>query len=151
MDRESITVALGDREFKVEALSIRESKGWRHKFSERLQPLLDILPTLPDVDITKPEELVKLTPVVQGLLTDYLDEAIEVLFEYSPALNEEREWIEDNATEKEAIAALMGVLKLANPFPLAGLSGVVTGPPTGPTSSKSASRSGASKRRSSKT
>ena len=151
MDRENITVTLGDREFEVEALSIRESKSWRHKFSERLQPLLDILPTLPDVDITKPEELVKLTPVVQGLLTDYLDEAIEVLFEYSPALNEEREWIEDNATEKEAIAALMGVLKLANPFPLAGLSGVVTGPPTGPTSSKSASRSGASKRRSSKT
>jgi len=151
MDKENITVALGDREFKVEALSIRESKGWRHKFSERLQPLLDILPTLPDVDITKPEELVKLTPVVQGLLTDYLDEAIEVLFEYSPVLNEEREWIEDNATEKEAIAALMGVLKLANPFPLGGLSEVATGPPTGPTSSKSASRSGASKRRSSKT
>lgn len=150
MDKESVTVLLGDKEFKVEALSIKDSKGWRHKFSERLQPLLDVLPTLPDVDITKPEELVKLTPVVQGLLTDYLDEAIEVLFEYSPLLREEREWIEDHATEKQAVAALLGVLKMANPFPLAGLSEAVNGPPTGPTSSRLASRSGASKRRSSK-
>ena len=148
--RETISVELGDRLFEIEDQSIKESKVWRPKFVECLQPLLDFLPGLPDVDITKPEELVKLFPILQKLLTDNVDDAIEMLLEFSEVLEKDRGWIEDNASAKQAIAALVGVLKMTNPFDVAGLQDVLTGPESKETSSKSPSRSGGSRRRSSK-
>jgi len=151
MPKEHITVELGDRTFEIEALSIRSSKVWRQTFAERLQPLFDVLPTLPDVDISKPEELVKLLPILQGLLTTYLDDAIDLLFEYSPILQKDQEWIGDNASDKQAIAAFVGVLKMTNPFDPEVLKDAMSGPGSGETFSKSVSRSGGSRRRSSKT
>jgi len=151
MPKEHITVELGDKTFEIEALSIGLSKVWRQNFAEQLQPLFDILPTLPDVDISKPEELVKLLPILQGLLTTYLDDAIDLLFEYSPVLQKERDWIASNASDKQAIAAFAGVLKMANPFDPKALQDAMSGPGSGEMSSRSGSRSGGSRRRSSKT
>ena len=146
MPKEHITVELGDKAFEIEALSIRSSKVWRQTFAERLQPLFDVLPTLPDIDISKPEELVKLVPLIQNLLTTYLDDAIDLLFEYSPILQKDREWIDDNASDKQAVAAFLGVLKLTNPFDARLLRDALSGPTNGETSSKSPARSGASRR-----
>jgi len=146
MPKEHITVELGDKTFEVEALSIRLSKVWRQDFAERLQPLFDLLPTLPDIDISKPEELVKLLPLIQNLLTTHLNDAIDLLFEYSPVLQKEREWIGDNASDKQAIAAFLGVLKMTNPFDAKLLRGALTGPTSGETSSKSPAPSGASRK-----
>jgi len=148
--RETIDIKLGDQTFEIEDQSIKTSKAWRRKFADRLQPLFDFLPGLPDIDISKPEELVKLLPVIQKLLTDNVDDAIDILLEFSEVLEKEREWIENNASSKQAIVGLVEVLKLTNPFDVAGLKNVLNGPESTKTVSKSASPSGGSRRRSSK-
>jgi len=150
MPVESIVIELGDKEYEISALPMKYSREWRQSFVTTLEPLLDLLPTIPDIEIDKPEELIKLVPALKGILTSDLDKVFELLFEYSEQLEEDREWIEENASDKQAFVAFVGVLKLTNPFEPEALKEVLSGQEKKQTSASSASASGPARRRSSK-
>lgn len=111
-----ITLILKDREYRVEALPIRKDREWREEMVKRLKPVIDTLPGLPDMDFSKPDDFLKLTELVQHILTDGLDDVVELLFLYSPALRDDRQWIEDNVPTRQMVNAFLEVIQLDNPF-----------------------------------
>lgn len=83
-----------------------------------------------------------IAPAIMRGLAGSVDGVIELLFDYSPELAADREWLNDNAYDEEAIAAFVEVLKLN--FPIMALWGLVTGSRVQPIATNLPSRNGAS-------
>lgn len=115
----TVTVTLGEKEFEIKPLTIRKSKAWRVAFTDALQGLVGPLVNIAGEEFSG-DTVEPLIEGVKGILINSTDVVLELLYAYSPALEKEREWIEENAYETEAFAAFMEVLKLAYPFVTAG-------------------------------
>lgn len=133
---DTISLTLNDREYQIEALPIRKDREWREEMVKRLKPIIDTLPGLPDMDFTKPEDFLRLTELLQHILTDGLDDVVELLFLYSPTLRDDREWIEDNVSTRQVVNAFLEVIRLANPFDFKLFREKFSGPANGGTSKK---------------
>lgn len=119
-------VVLGGKTFTIQALPMKPAREWRERFGEPLQIVIGVLRNAGNLQLTTTNEdggeSVNL-PMVAGLLQQVgelllgsIDLLNDALFEYSPELQREREWIENNADDAEALAALWRVLQLAYPF-----------------------------------
>lgn len=86
--------------------------------------------------------LATVAPAIMRGLANSVDDVIELLFDYSPELAADREWLNDNAYDEEAIAAFIEVLKLN--FPIMALWGLVGGSRVQPIVTNLPSRNGAS-------
>jgi hypothetical protein len=86
-----------------------------------------------------------LLPVLVNGLSHSIDEIIDMVFDYSPELAADREWIEENATSSEAVSAFVEVLKLSYPF--LEILALLRGPKGQPTSSNLPTQNGASGRK----
>lgn len=83
-----------------------------------------------------------IAPAIVRGLTNCMDDVIELLFDYSVELQNDREWILEHAYDEEAIAAFIEVLKLA--FPIMALWDMVAGSRVQPIATNLPSRNGAS-------
>ena len=115
------------RQYIVEGAGILRGRIWRARFGETVLPLLEQLPGIMDFEFEKPEDLLKLLPFVQKIVLEALDDVFELLILYSPEMEADREWIEENATERQIVGAFMEVLRLAVPFEVDNLLGNLTG------------------------
>lgn len=95
-----------------------------------------------NVDLNQVVSVAKVLPVIANGLANSVDEVEELLFNYAPELLADREWIEENAYDTEAIAAFVEVLKLC--FPILGILALINGPKVPPTATNSPSRNGGS-------
>jgi hypothetical protein len=137
-----VTVNLGGREYVISALPIKQSKAWREQLAVPFGTLASALTSANTVEVNQFADIASLVRSMSGVLLGSVDMLLELMFSYSPDLESDREWIEENAFDEEALAAFAEVLKLA--FPFATLLDVVTGRTANKTSSNSASRNGAS-------
>lgn len=138
------TVTLGGRQYTITPPPIRQSKAWREKLAvpfATLSVALESAGTL-ELDIRQMADIAELVRRFSGVLIGSIDTVLDLLFEYSPVLASDREWIEQNAYDDEALEAFMEVLKLA--YPLGTLGQILSGPTVSRTSSNSRSRSGGS-------
>lgn len=117
---QTVTVTLGGREFTIRPLNIKRSRAWREDLRAPFNTIMDTLDMLTGADKIELnnfgaiKELAQ--PVVELVLTS-IDTLLDLLFDYSPELRAERDWIEENATDEEAVTALVEVVvKLAYPF-----------------------------------
>lgn len=69
----------------------------------------------------KPEDLFKLFPLAESIFIQGIEAIYELLIAYSPVLAEEKDYIAENATDRQIVAAFREVVTLADPF------GVVAG------------------------
>lgn len=104
------------RQYAIEEPGVLRSRKWRSRFGETVMPLFEQFAGAQNIEFETPEDLLKLLPLVQSIVLDALDEVFDLLILYSPELEADREWLEDNATERQIIAAFMEVLQLAVPF-----------------------------------
>lgn len=131
-----ILVSLADRTYTVKKLPMKGNKRWRKKLEGPFADLAGILGNMDDLELmsdvtqvdAKTGEKVKTGTTVNftsisgvvgsfsRVLLGSIDLLMDLLFEYSPELAADREYIEENAFDEEALAALVGVLKLAYPF-----------------------------------
>lgn len=118
MEIETITVQLGDRQFEVKEPTWGYARRWRKQLAESVKPLLEQVSGVTEFEFNTPADLLKLLPVVETTLVDGLDNVFELLVSYSPVLENERAWIEDNATEKQIINAFKEIVKFSGPFRL---------------------------------
>jgi len=81
-------------------------------------------------------------PVVVNGLSHSIDEIKDMLFDFSPELQADREWIDQNAYDSEIVVAFVEVLKLC--FPFLAVLDLVTGPSGRSTSTSLPSPNGAS-------
>jgi hypothetical protein len=119
----TITVTLGDKPYEVQSLPIRKARAWRKKFAEPFNLIVGTLEAMPNVEITKPEDLGLIVRSLSEVLLGSVDMLVDMLFDFSPALAADRENILDRATDDEAVRAFVEVLKLA--YPLVELVGVI--------------------------
>lgn len=114
--RTSATVVLGGEEFTIYAAPMRLARRWRATFNEPLQTIIGVMQNAGDIELNNMQDAAGLLQQVGGLLLNSVDLLVESLFAYSPELQEQKDWILDNATDEEALAAVWGVVKLAYPF-----------------------------------
>jgi hypothetical protein len=112
----TITVMLGGRSYTVEALPIKASKAWRAQLAGPFGQLAATLEHAGEIDLTSGGDLSHLIQVLSDTLLGSIDLLQDLLFDYSPALVADRERIEAEAYDEEAMTALIEVLKLAYPF-----------------------------------
>ena len=115
----TIEVELGGSVYTLRPLPIKKAREWRKQLREpfnRIIGTLDQLTGADKVEITDFESLKRLVAPLAEMVLDSVDVLLELLFAYAPELKADRKRIEDNATDEEALAALVEVVKLAYPF-----------------------------------
>jgi hypothetical protein len=121
----SVNVQLGGKTYEITALPISQAKAWRESLAVPFATISQALTTANVVEINQFGDMSKLVQQMSGVLLGSIDLMLDLMFQYSLSLSEDREWIEQNAFDEEALAAFAEVLKLAFPFGV--LLEVVTG------------------------
>jgi hypothetical protein len=113
---QSIDVTLGDKTYTVQALPIRQSAAWRRRLAEPFGNLAHILNDAGQIELTNGNGLANVIQVIEKSLIGSVDILLELLFAYSPALAADRERIESQAYDDEAMRAFVEIVRLAYPF-----------------------------------
>jgi hypothetical protein len=136
-------VKFGNRSYELPALSIRKSAAIRARFQDIFSGLDTIL-NASSVEISNQEGLSKLfdalLDIVRNVVLKSPDLALDIVCGYAPAIQTDREWIIDNATDEDVLTAFVEVVKRLYPF--GSLTNLVSGLVKQATSMSSASRSG---------
>lgn len=128
-------VTLAGQQYSVEQLPMRANKEWRESLTEPVNKIVALLQNYKDIEISNGADIVGLVVVVKDVLFGGMDMLLDALFAYSPALREDRERIETEAYDDEAIGAITVILSLA--YPLDRLVSAWTGLAATPTSTNS--------------
>ena len=122
-----VQIKIAGREYDVCPLPIKANREWRLQFQEPLQDAANLVAELGDFageEFDKPADLLNkilsglsgnLSSVVKHLLGS-ADMITQAVFQYSPAINEDKEYIEEHGYDEELVAAFMQLLSLAFPF-----------------------------------
>lgn len=105
--RAPIVVVLGGKKYNIAPLVIRDSREWRKKAAIFQAAVAKYA----SVDSNNPVEFEK---SLIELLTDRLDQTIDLFFDYAKDLN--RGKFESIATDGEIVVAFQEVIKIAFPF-----------------------------------
>jgi hypothetical protein len=121
-------VVFGGKDFVIHQQPIRSSRVVRQFLQEKIDEFGAVM-SFDKVDITDGQALQKIIEAAKGLILQSPDLALDVVCMYAPDID--RIWIEDNATDDEAITAMIEVVKLLYPFggirkSLAGLTALTT-------------------------
>lgn len=109
-------VVLGGQYYEIEQLPMRQNKDFRAKLSEPVDKIVALLTNYKDIEISTGGDILALIGVAKDVLLGSMDMLLDALFLYSPALANDRERIENEAYDDEAITALGEVLKLSYPL-----------------------------------
>ena len=101
-----VTIALGDKTFVVQQLTIRAESKWRRNAQEVLAPFWDAT-ALMQMDISNPGDLRKMINQVSALLDS--QQALDAICAYAPQIEDEREWIETSCYSDEVFGALVSL------------------------------------------
>lgn len=110
-----IEVAIGGKEYAIKELPRKENRAWRAKLQDKLGPLMDMIQALPDFEINKAGDLVGLISKASGMLLNSIDDVVDLIVSYSPAL-QKNQHVLDSAFDSEILGAFGAILKLAFPF-----------------------------------
>jgi hypothetical protein len=122
-------VVLGGQEYLLPDLPNRANREWLASFSGDLGGLMSSLDANQDN-----------VSAILAALTAASDQVLELLMSYDrTSVLPSREWVDENATPREIVYAVMGVWQAANPLVGIALSGVIptSSTPSVPTSSSS--------------
>jgi hypothetical protein len=120
-----VKVKLGDRDYTIDMLPIGRSKVWRESLALPFGELTQALQTASVVEINQFGDIAGLVRQLSGTLLGSVDKMLDLLFQYSDTLAQDRAYIEENAFDDEALEAFSEVLKLA--YPLGQLVAAVSG------------------------
>lgn len=122
IDLDSIEVALGRKTYRLHALGLSASEQWRTRFEVEVRAVLEMvqaqagaidLSNLAGADLgTLLPALAQVFSRVNGAMTA----AAELVISYNRETEADRETILAEATNRQALAALVEVLKLEYPF-----------------------------------
>lgn len=140
MPREKV-VTLGGQEYRVSQLNMKDNRLWRDTLAQPITDLLALLEGNRELEIGSVGDLAQVIGIGKQLLLGSMDILLDALFAYSPELRADRDRIEAEAYDDEAIAALAEVVRLA--YPLGVAISAFRGLPVTPMSTNSPSPNGA--------
>lgn len=118
MPREKV-VTLGGQEYRVSQLNMKDNRLWRDTLAQPITDLLALLEGNRELEIGSVGDLAQVIGIGKQLLLGSMDILLDALFAYSPELRADRDRIEAEAYDDEAIAALAEVVRLAYPLGVA--------------------------------
>lgn len=118
-------VKLAEQEYTIRQLPMRQARQWREALGGPFGELTQVLEGAGKIEISNAADIAAVVRTLSGTLIGSIDKLLDLLFAYSPELAADRERIEENAFDDEALAAFVEVLKLAYPF--GGLLALVNG------------------------
>jgi len=113
---ETISITLGEKEYQVQEASFLRSKPWKQRLFAEVKPLFAQVSEAQEIEFNTAADLVKVIPLAETLLIDAMDKLFELLIAYSPVLEDDQEYIANNATDKQILAGFQEVVKFADPF-----------------------------------
>ena len=124
----TINVTVAGRDYIITPLPIRKNREWRKQFDKPINDAASLITEIGSYANTEFEDgkaMVEqigkavsggsLSPVVRHLLGS-ADTIINAVFDYSPAMQEDRKHIEENGFDDEIVSAFLSILSLAFPF-----------------------------------
>lgn len=112
----SETITLGEREYTLGELPIKPARLWRNELKNNFGHLLDLVETAPNVEINDMRAVSAILRTLSATLLDSVDLALELLLKFSPALEGDREYIENNALGSQVVDGFLAAISLAFPF-----------------------------------
>ena len=113
----STTITLGGLDYTIDELPARKNSAWRQGFEAQLGPLLDLVGQAgAGAAINSSDDLMRIAHQVGRVLVKAPDTITDLIFDYAPNLDAQREQILDAAYDSELIGAFQAVLGLAYPF-----------------------------------
>lgn len=126
----TVTVTLGGQPYSIKSLPIKQSAQWRKALGVPFGAITGVLEHNSLDDVFQAEQsgdgqvkyalnlggIVGAVTSAGNVLLGSIDTLLELLFAYSPELQADRERIEAEAYDDEALHAFLEVLKLAYPF-----------------------------------
>tara|TARA_R110000868_G_scaffold27521_3_gene104318 strand:- start:541 stop:888 length:348 start_codon:yes stop_codon:yes gene_type:complete len=109
---------------------MKKAREWRQALEQPFGALVAVLENADSIELTNLSSVAGVVQAFAGTLVGSVDILLDLLFAYAPELAKDRERIENEAYDEEALAALVEVLKLAYPFGT--VLGLVTGSKTTP-------------------
>jgi len=110
------TVELAGKSYTLQQKPIKAAKAWRDALRVPFGDLAATLEAADRIELTNGRDLAGLVQSLSGTLIGSVDILLDLLFAYSDELAGDRERIEAEAYDDEALAAFTEVLKLAYPF-----------------------------------
>lgn len=116
------TITLGGRAYTVAVATMKRSREWREKFQHELLTIVGGAKAIGTVQLAADDGTVDFGRIVAAVQTlspiafGMFDRAAEMVFAYDGQLDNDRDWIEENATDEEMLTALWQVVQLAFPF-----------------------------------
>lgn len=111
----TFSVTFGGRSFDVRPLNIKQAKAWRAKFAAPFEQITQALAGAGKIQLDDGQQIAGLIQSISGTLIQSTDIVADMFFAYAD-LPAARDWIEENGTDQEMIAAFVEVLKAAYPF-----------------------------------
>ncbi len=112
-------VVLGETTYTVrEASHLRAKKVWPILVNQ-VKPALESLRETGDISSDSTlADLAGLVPVIERILLELPDAIVEFICGYDPGLEAARKNIEETATQRQLILALLALLEMSDPFGL---------------------------------
>lgn len=111
----SVTVKLADREYIVNELKARQNQEWRALLKGKFTDIADLINSAPKTELTS-DSISILIRSMSTAIMDSVDDVRGLLLAYSSKLDDDHEYIEENAYDSEIMTAFVEVLTLAFPF-----------------------------------
>jgi hypothetical protein len=112
----TVDIELGGQTYQINPLPIQQSRAWRKKFKAPIQEIVAAFRVVGKVEINDGSQIADFLSIFSDTLLGSTDLLLDMLFEYSPELQADRERIENVAFDEEALTGFVEVLKLAYPF-----------------------------------
>ncbi len=109
-------IVLGGKEYSIQQLPMRANREFRDRLAAPVEELMNLLDGNKDLEIGSVSDLAGMIGLAKNLLLGSMDILLEALFAYSPELRADRDRIEADAYDDEAMEALAAVMALAYPL-----------------------------------
>lgn len=110
------TVILGEKEYTLRELPIRPARQFREALARHFGDFVDLVETSPNVELTDMKAVSGLLRTLSSTLLESVDTALELLLQYSPELQKDRDYIENNAVGSQVVDAFVAAVGLSFPF-----------------------------------
>lgn len=110
------TITLGGRQYTLQEMPVKPARAWRESLKAQFGGFITLVEGAPDVEVTNTKAVGGLLRVLSGVLLDSVDLALELLIQFSPELQRDREYIEDNAVGSQVVDGFLAAVGLSFPF-----------------------------------
>lgn len=109
-------ITLGDRQYTLKEMPLKPARAWREQLRQQFSSFIGLVEGAPDVDIANTRAAASLLRTLSATLLDSVDLALELLLQFSPDLERDREYIENNAVGSQVVDGFLAAIALAFPF-----------------------------------